>query len=129
MKNDAAPTGCAAGISVTLDQARAWALRLPGTVEAPHHDAASFRVNGKIYATAPPDGEHLHVFVDEREREQALAISPQAFEKLFWGARAVGLRAVLSKAEAGTVRLLLESAWMRKAGAKAVAAWLAGKQP
>jgi hypothetical protein len=46
-----------------LDVARRFALSLPETTEAPHFHYASFRVQGKIFATAPPDGEHLHVFV------------------------------------------------------------------
>ncbi len=100
---------------VKLEQARACALKLPGTVEAPHHNYGSFRVNGKIYATVPPGGEHLNIFVDELEREQALALYPQAFEKLFWGASAVGLRTLLPEAERGVVERLLESAWSRKA--------------
>ena len=44
---------------------RAFALSLPATTEEPHFDMSSFRVRGKIFATVPPDGEHLHVFVDE----------------------------------------------------------------
>ena len=115
------------GIAVTLSQARAWALQLPGAAEAPHHAAASFRVDGKIFATVPPDGTHLNILVDDAAREQALAMDPQAFETLFWGARAAGVSVLLAEAERGSVELLLESAWRRKAGKKAVAAWLAGK--
>lgn len=50
---------------MTLAQVRRLALALPEAAEAPHFDYASFRVRKKIFATAPPDGMHLHVFVDE----------------------------------------------------------------
>ena len=52
-----------------LEQARRFALSLPEVVEAPHHELSSFRIRGKIFATVPPDGKHLHVFVDEQQRE------------------------------------------------------------
>ncbi|MBC7657710.1 MAG: MmcQ/YjbR family DNA-binding protein [Frankiaceae bacterium] len=97
-------------------------MALPGTTEAPHHKYSSFRVGGKIYATVPPDGLHLHVFVDEIEREHALAQSPEAFTKLTWGDAAAGLRVVLAKAKPAAVHRLLHSAWARKAPRKAVAA-------
>ena len=98
-----------------FEQARAFAMSLPSVTEEPHHAMSSFRVKGKIFATVPPDGLHLHVFVDEEEREQAIAIAPDAFEKLFWGAKAVGVRVVLSGARAAAVEGLLRSAWHRKA--------------
>src|SRR5262252_5419935 len=56
-----------------LDSARAFALSLPGSTEEPHFEASSFRVRGKIFATVPPDDEHLHVFVDEGEVRAAVA--------------------------------------------------------
>ena len=48
----------------SLERARAFALSLPEATEEPHHDMSSFRVRGKIFATVPPDGEHLHVYLD-----------------------------------------------------------------
>ena len=61
-----------------LDEAQQLALSLPETSEAPHFDKTSFRVRGKIFATAPPDGEHLHVFVDEHATRAAVAEDPRA---------------------------------------------------
>jgi hypothetical protein len=112
-----------------IDQARAYALQLPGTAEAPHHKYSSFRVGGKIYATVPPDGEHLHIFVDEVEREYALATSPEAFTKLFWGESAVGLRVFLPNAKPAAIQRLLHCAWSRKAPKKVVAAHAGPMQP
>src|SRR6188508_571796 len=50
-----------------LDEARALALALPEAHEAPHFDLTSFRVGKKVFATAPPDGDELRIFVDESE--------------------------------------------------------------
>ena len=61
-----------------LDAVRKFARALSGTTEEPHHQIGSFRVHGKIFATFPPDEQHLHVFVAETRREQALALYPES---------------------------------------------------
>ena len=98
-----------------LGDARRIALALPEAAEAPHFDFTSFRIRGKIFATAPPEGGHLNVFVADEDREQALALHPEYIEKLWWGKRVVGLRVRLAGAPAAVVRALLERAWKRKA--------------
>lgn len=112
-----------------LDQARRYALSLPETTEEPHFNYASFRVAGKIFATAPPDGGHLHVFVEEEQRELALALEPASVEKLFWGERVVGLKIVLSKAKTDLVETLLSQAWRAKAPKRLAAAGAASATP
>lgn len=98
-----------------LEQARRYALSLPETAEAPHFNYTSFRVAGRIFATAPPEGTHLHVFVDEEQRETALAIEPDFLEKLHWGKQVLGLRVTLAEAKPKLVESLLRQAWARKA--------------
>ena len=98
-----------------LDRVRRQALSLPETTEQPHFDYTSFRVRGKIFATAPPDGQHLHVFVDEEQRELALALHPACVEKLWWGEKVAGLRIDLAKANTKVVDELMRQAWARKA--------------
>ena len=100
---------------MNLDDARKLALALPASNEEPHHHYTSFRVNGKIFATSPPDGEYLHVFVDEERRELAIAMFPDAYEPLTWGKKTVGVRVRLSEADAGDVEELLTAAWTLKA--------------
>jgi len=95
--------------------ARAIALSLPDAIEAPHFDYASFRVGGKIFATMPPDGRHLHAFVDEEERQRALALHPGCVEALHWGKRVIGLRIDLHGADTALATRLLVQAWARKA--------------
>ena len=98
-----------------FDDARRYALELPEAVAAPHHQYESFRVRGRIFATVPPDREHLHVFVGEEERELALARFPDAVEKLWWGKKVLGLRIRLAPAGAAFVKELLLEAWRLKA--------------
>lgn len=105
-----------------LADARRLALALPDTIEAPHFNYTSFRVGGRIFATAPPDGNHLHVFVGEELREQTLALEPATVEKLFWGKRAIGLRITLKAARPGMVESLLMQAWQEKAPKRLAAA-------
>jgi len=98
-----------------LEAARGIALALPEAAEAPHFDYTSFRVRGKIFATSPPDGQFLHVFVDDDERERVLELHPELVEKLWWGKKVVGVRVTLAKATPAVVRAMLQNAWRRKA--------------
>jgi hypothetical protein len=104
-----------------LSQARAFALSLPGASEEPHFEMTSFRVGGKIFATAPPDGTRLHIFVDESEIAASVAELPRAVEPLLWGQRVRGLRVLLSAAPDDRVRELLADAWRHKAPKRLVA--------
>ena len=54
-------------MGVSAATVRRLALSLPETAEAPHHDMTSFRVAGKIFATMPPEGGRVHVFVGDEE--------------------------------------------------------------
>ena len=111
-----------------IEQARRFALSLPEAAEEPHHELSSFRVRGKIFATVAPDGKHLHIFVDEHQREPVVAATPAAFEKLWWGPKVVGVRVVLAKAGAAVVSELLYSAWSRKAPKRLVASFVGSRK-
>jgi hypothetical protein len=100
---------------VKLAAVRKFAMSLPEASEEPHHDYSSFRVRGKIFVTVPPGEEVIHVFVPEQTREEALAVHGDFVEKLLWGAKALGLRVRLAKADAGVVKLLVRRAWEHKA--------------
>ena len=103
-----------------LDEARRFALSLPETTEEPHFEMSSFRVRGRIFATVPTDGEHLHVFVDERETLASVAENPRVFEELWWGKRLAGVRVNLPIADSRSVIELLEDSWRRKAPKSAI---------
>ena len=70
-----------------IETARRFALSLPETTEEPHFDMSSFRVRGKIFATVPPEGGLLHVFVDEAEARSVAASNPDVYSELWWGKR------------------------------------------
>jgi hypothetical protein len=100
---------------LTIDEARSFALSLAGVSEEPHFERTSFRVAGKIFATAPGDGESLNVFVEEESARAAAAEDPRCYELLYWGKRLVGVRVKLAAADHETVIELLEEAWSRRA--------------
>jgi hypothetical protein len=100
---------------MTLAEARAFALSLPGSTEEPHFELTSFRVRGKIFAIAPPEGGRLHVFVDEHAVGVAVGMDPQAFEELHWGRKLAGVAVHLASADPEIVRDLLQESWRRRA--------------
>ena len=100
---------------MTRDQARKLALSLPEATEEPHFAMWSFRVRGKIFATVPPEGDKLHVFVDDDAARAAVQSDPKAFEELWWGKKLAGVRVSLAKAKTAAVRDLLQASWQRKA--------------
>jgi hypothetical protein len=97
------------------EHARQFALSLPGATEEPHFDMTSFRVNGKIFVTVPPDETHLHVFLDEPQVAAAVAEDPAACAPLRWGQRVRGVRVNLAASPAERVQELIEESWRRKA--------------
>ena len=94
-----------------IDAVRRHAMSLAAVTEEPHHDYSSFRVRGKIFVTIPPDGQFIHVFVDEEDRERTLAVHPDFVEKLFWGDKVLGLRVHLAPAAPAVVRSLVDKAY------------------
>lgn len=102
-------------------QIRSYALSMPEATEEPHFDSASFRIRGKIFITIPQDEMHAHLFVNELDREQALAMYPEFIEKLVWGQKVIGVRITLSKAKSVVVKDLIHQAWKHKAPKRLVA--------
>ncbi len=76
---------------------------------------SSFRVQKKIFATVPPDGDHLHIFVDELETKAVVAENPGVCEELWWGKKLSGVRVTLSAVDEDLVFELLESSWRMRA--------------
>jgi hypothetical protein len=104
-----------------LAEIRRFVMTLPEVAEAPHHHLTSFRVRGRIFATAPLDDTVLHIFVPEPVREQALVLYPGFLETLRWGGKTVGLRVRLAAADRGVTKDLLRQARLVKAGKARVA--------
>ncbi len=102
-------------MSVSAAGVRKLALALPEATEQPHHDLTSFRVRGKIFATMPPDGGRLHVFLADDQVASYCAEFPDAVEELWWGKKLRGCRIVLAHADRALVSELLSESWMRRA--------------
>lgn len=98
-----------------METVRRHALSLEAVTEEPHHESSSFRVHGRIFVTVPPAQDVIHVFVDETQRELALAMHPQWAEKLLWGGKVRGLRIVLEPAPAAAVKALVTQAYEHRA--------------
>lgn len=98
-----------------LAQVRKIALKLPEVTEEPHFERTSFRIRGKVIATAIEGEPFLNVMASEATREPALAMNPDALEKLFWGAKVCGVTVNLDVADAELVGDLLEKTWRDKA--------------
>ena len=106
-----------------LDAVRQLALALPEAHEEPHFDLTSFRVGTKIFATAPPDGGVVRVFVDESEARACVAEALTGVELLLWGEKVSGVSVSLATADARRVAELLEESWRRRAPKRAIAAF------
>lgn len=68
-----------------------------------------------LLATVTPDQKFAHLFVDDKQRDRAVALHPDVVEPLRWGRKVVGVRVALAKARVGFVQELVRSAWARKA--------------
>jgi hypothetical protein len=102
-------------VSISAAGVRKLALALPEATEQPHHDLTSFRVRGKIFATMPPEGGRLQVFLRDDDVASYCAEFPDAVEELWWGKKLSGCRIVLKHADTALVRELLSESWRRRA--------------
>ena len=110
-----------------LDDVRRLALALPDAHETPHFDLTSFRVGTKIFATAPPDGGVVRIFVDESEARACAAEALPGVELIQWGDKVSGVSLVLATADPGRVGELLEDSWRRRAPKRVIAAFDVGR--
>jgi microcystin degradation protein MlrC len=78
----------------------------------------SCRVRRKIFATGPPEGQRVHIFLDEDLVEAAVAEGQGAVAPLTWGKKVRGVRVTLSQADEAQVEELLTEAWKKKAPAR-----------
>ena len=102
---------------VSPEHARRLALAFPEAGEQDHHGFPSFRVRGKIFATAPDPG-HLHVMLDEVAIREAVALAPDACEEKWWGKKLSALRVALAEVDEEALAALLKEAWKRRAPKK-----------
>ncbi len=99
---------------ITVEQARQFAMSLPGASEQDHHGLDSFRVRGRIFATVP-DEHHLRIMVDDSTTLSAVEEYPGVCEAFYWGKRLACVVVAIDAADPDLVRELVTDAWLRKA--------------
>ena len=99
---------------VSVEQARALALSLPGATEQDHHGLPSFRVAGKIFATLW-DESHMNVMLDEPGILTAAQSEPESCAEFWWGKRLGAVSVDLHRGSTNLLAELLADAWERKA--------------
>lgn len=107
---------------ITVEQLRTTALGFPRSLEKPHFDWASFRVDvpkGKIFCTLPPHHEFSNVFLTPEEQAMLVGAEPDIFFKVpnKWGDKgATSIR--LSACDDLTLRSVLTLSWRHAAPPK-----------
>jgi len=100
-----------AGVPVTPEQFRRFALACPEAEEGSHHGHADFRHQGRVFATLHPDGVTAMVKVPPGTQRELLAAS-DAFRPASgaWG-RAGSTLLALDQVSAATIRDAITAAW------------------
>lgn len=108
---------------VSEDDARAFALDFPDTVESSHMGTADFRVRGRVFATFPRPGR-MGLRLDAAEQAAVLATAPATFEAAAgaWGRQGWTLVA-LERIEREELRELVIGAWRHRAPKRLLAAY------
>ncbi len=107
---------------LTVAEFRALALSLPKSVEKPHFNRASFRVDaprGKTIATLLEKDETANVFLTPEEQEMLIASEPSVFSKVpnKWGDNGATTIA-LSAVDETTALSALRMSWRHAAPGK-----------
>jgi hypothetical protein len=95
----------------TPDDARKFALSLPGTTEVDHWGRPAFRTVRRIFAVIRPDGLWLHL--PPERKDFLFEADAQTFIKMMWGKTPellVQLKSVKKKELEGLLREAWESA-------------------
>jgi hypothetical protein len=107
---------------MTVDEFRALALSLPQSIEKPHFERASFRVDaprGKTFATLLEADATANVFLTVEEQEMLISAEPQIFSKVpnKWGDKGATTMA-LAKLDETTALSALKMSWRHAAPPK-----------
>lgn len=107
---------------MTVDDFRTLALSLPMSIEKPHFDRASFRVDaprGKTIATMLESQATANVFLSVEEQDMLIAAEPSIFSKVpnKWGDKGATTIA-LQQTDETTALSALKMSWRHAAPAK-----------
>jgi hypothetical protein len=72
---------------ITIAAFRKMALAMPGAIEAPHFELASFRAGGKIFATLSEKDARAMVKLTPEQQEMMTGAEPNIFQRIpnAWG--------------------------------------------
>lgn len=100
----------------SCDDIRAIALALPETEEAPHFEATSFRVKGKIFCTMNPGMPRATLKLDPEDQYNLTEAHPGVIApvKGYWG-RSGWTEVDCDALERGAVEGLMRMSWARVA--------------
>ncbi len=107
---------------MTVDEFRALALALPLSIEKPHFDRASFRVDaprGKTIATLLDTARTANVFLTVEEQDMLISSEPDLFSKVpnKWGDK--GATTIhLDQTDETTALSVLKMSWRHAAPSK-----------
>ena len=104
-------------MAVSVREACAIALSMPGAVEQDHHGRPSFRVRGKIFATLWSDAQ-MNVMLGECGILTAVGDAPASCAEVRWGERLAAVGVSLAAVDASFLRTLVADAWEEKAPAE-----------
>ena len=100
----------------SADDIRALALELPAAEEAPHFDATSFRVKGKIFATMGEEAGRVTLKLDREDQHNLIEAHPKAIQPVegYWG-RSGWTTVSFDGIDDDLMATLLRMAWARVA--------------
>ena len=101
---------------LTCDDIRAIALALPEAEEAPHFEATSFRVKGKIFCSMPLDEPRATLKFDPEDQHNLSQAHPGVITAVegYWG-RSGWTVLACDRLEAAEVADLMRMSWARVA--------------
>ncbi len=86
------------------------ALTLPDAVEVAHFKSPSFRVAGKIFATASPEKNRATLKLDRDMQTMLFDLRPEVFTPAVWG-RLIWTYVELDRIEDGELEALVTRSW------------------
>jgi len=96
--------------NINSDSIREIALSLPSSVESPHFDRTSFRVNKKIFATLRSDKDECVLKLNIADQTALLGSDSETFYEVGWAHQGwIGIQ--YTKLPLSTLSELFESAW------------------
>jgi hypothetical protein len=103
---------------VSFESVRQMALALDNVTEGTSYGTPAFKVGGKLFARLHQDGESLIIRMDFNQREDLLALDPDAYYITDHYIDHEWMHVRLSRVQPNTLRELIGLAWSARAAKK-----------